>query len=74
MVPVCNLDMLDSWWYGGHQDGYLAYWYETSTYLHVGTGKAFYLYYADDYVKNIFKDKWESGRYKIKGGLFQPME
>lgn len=74
VVPVCNLDMLDSWWLGGHQDGYLAYWYETSTYLHVGTGKAFYLYYADDYVNKIFKDKWKPGRYEIKGGLFQPME
>lgn len=70
VVPVCNLEALDdAWWYGGHRDGYLAYWYETSTYLHVGTGKAFY----NDYVKKIFKDEWKSGRYSIKGGLFQPV-
>jgi len=25
-------------------------------------------------VNKIFKDKWKSGRYEIKGGLFQPME
>lgn len=75
VVPLCNWETLDdAWWYGGHRDGYLAYWYETSTYLHVGTGKAFYLYYADDYVNKIFNDKWKSGRYEIKGGLFQPME
>ena len=68
VVPIDNMDAVDREWYFGYNDCYRFYRYKTDTYLHVGTGRAFYLAYATDFVNKIFKNEWEPGRTTIDGG------
>lgn len=43
--------------------------YDTRTYQHTGTGKAFFMSYTDGFIKEILKNTWESG-YSKKEPLF----
>ena len=55
VVPFCNLESVRGTW--GSSD-IKALSYNSGTYLHVGTGTAFFLYYCGGYVDEILNDKW----------------
>ena len=55
VVPFCNLESVRSAW---GSSNIKALSYNSGTYLHVGTGTAFFTWYCGDYVSEILKNNW----------------
>ena len=66
VVPFCNLESVRSAW---GSSNIKALSYNSGTYLHVGTGTAFFTWYCGDYVSEILKNNWAPSEDTV-GGRF----
>ena len=69
VVPFCNLESVRNSW---GSSNIKALSYNSGTYLHVGTGTAFFLYYCGDYVNEILKNNWAPCEDTVGGKLWAP--
>ena len=69
VVPFCNLESVRNAW---GSSNIKALSYNSGTYLHVGTGTAFFLYYCGDYVNEILKNNWAPCEDTVGGKLWSP--
>ena len=66
VVPYCNMQSVKNAW-GDNAAKFQSY-QSMGTFLHVGTGAAFYVGYANSYLEEMINRSWKSG-FGIKGGL-----
>lgn len=69
VVPFSNMESVKNKW---GADKLKAISYDAGTYLHVGTGAAFYVSYVGPLVDELLADhdKWATGEYKITGRFY----
>ena len=68
VVPVSNMESVRNKW---GVNNLKAISYEAGTYLHVGTGAAFYVSYVGTLVDQLLSDdKWATGEYKYTGKFY----
>ena len=69
VVPFCNLESVRNAW---GSSSIKALSYNSGTYLHVGTGTAFFTWYCGDYVDEILNNKWAPCEDTVGGILWTP--
>ena len=68
VVPVSNMESVRNKW---GVNNLKAISYEAGTYLHVGTGAAFYVSYVGTLVDQLLSDdRWATGEYKYTGKFY----
>ena len=68
VVPVSNMESVRNKW---GVNNLKAISYEAGTYLHVGTGAAFYVSYVGTLVDQLLSDdRWATGEYKYTGWFY----